>query len=1010
MSLSLLTFNGGRLITGLGLCVLITGLSFGSPTFPPPVKKPPVPAGATNPIDAFVQAKLVESGLVPSPEADRRTLVRRLHFDVLGLPPKPEEVEKFVSDSNPDAWAKMIDALLASPHYGERWARHWLDVVRFAETHGFEMNQPRPNAWPYRDYVIRSLNSDKPYDLFVKEQLAGDALGADEATAFLVAGPWDQVKSPDPVLTANQRADELADMVNTTGSTFLGLTMGCARCHDHKFDPITQKDYYAMRAVFEGVQHGDRSVLVPDDGGRQKELALQQEKLAQLDGRLGRLEPLAQTGRILLMDEEPDRETPEGPRVLELFRRSGRGNYEAGTGRGQKDDAGAADRAANQSPSYLAWTGLPGKHVFAYEPRQRGRFRLYLSWGCGWNTHATDAAYLLDADGDLATTADQTMLMTVDQQKFADATGDVPNKPLWSGFRDAGVWELTENAKIILRAGKSEAWVSADTLALVESSEQSVSPGTGTLLRSPVQPRRNTDRFQALVARKLRFTILRSSDLEPCIDELEVFTAEPTPRNVALASAGAKSTASGTYPNSDIHRLEHLNDGVYGNSRSWISSEIGKGWVELQFAEPVRIDRVVWGRDRDEKFKDRLATDYKIEVSDGGPWQVVASASDRSPYVRDRAGFPFSLAGLKGAEAEEARKWLAERTKVELRIRELSLVRTVYAGTFQELPPPTHNLNRGDPMQPREEMAPGVVASLKGEFAFQTLSDVGQRRLTDQQRRLRLADWIASPANPLTARVLVNRLWLWHFGEGLVSTPSDFGNGGAKASHPELLDWLAAEFVEHGWSIKYLQRLILNSQTFRQSSAPVPKSLATDAQNRLLWRFSPRRVEAECLRDSILAINGNLNLHVGGPGFSPFEANDNYVRVYNPKKEFGPDDYRRMIYMTKVRSRQEDTFGAFDCPDGSQIAPKRMRSITPLQALNLLNSPFMNEQASGFAKKLRAEAGDAPGTQANLAFQLCFGRPMRDQEQTAAEKLIIEHGLAAFCRALFNANEFVMVY
>src|SRR4051812_33035429 len=226
----------------------------------PPVKQP---AWVRNPIDAFILARLEKENLAPSPEADRRTLIRRVTFDLTGLPPTPDDVASFKSDASPDAYENLVDRLLASPRYGERWARHWLDVVRFADSHGFEMNQPRPTAWPYRDWVIRSLNEDKPYDKFVFEQIAGDACGADAATGFLVAGPYDQVKSPDPVLTAQQRADELHDMVATTSSAFLGLTVGCARCHDHKFDPISQTDYFRMVACLAGVQHGERPLPSP---------------------------------------------------------------------------------------------------------------------------------------------------------------------------------------------------------------------------------------------------------------------------------------------------------------------------------------------------------------------------------------------------------------------------------------------------------------------------------------------------------------------------------------------------------------------------------------------------------------------------------------------------------------------------------------------------------------------------------------------------------------------------
>jgi cytochrome c553 len=261
-----------------------------------------IPANG-NVIDGFIIGELEKHGLSLSAEADRRTLIRRVTYDVTGLPPDPARVEKFVNDTRPEAYAELVEELLGSPHFGERWARHWLDVVRFAESDGFETNQPRPNAWPYRDYVIRSFNEDKPYDRFLMEQLAGDALGVDEATGFIVGGPWDRVKSPDPVLRANQRADELHDMVGTTGSAFLGLTVGCARCHDHKFDPVSQIDYYAMKAVFAGVEHGERDMLAPGFAENQVKVAEARKEMRELEKALARFQPLARPVRTLLLDD-----------------------------------------------------------------------------------------------------------------------------------------------------------------------------------------------------------------------------------------------------------------------------------------------------------------------------------------------------------------------------------------------------------------------------------------------------------------------------------------------------------------------------------------------------------------------------------------------------------------------------------------------------------------------------------------------------------------------------------
>ncbi len=779
-----------------------------------PIRRPTVPPDdgvARNPIDSFLRAAQSIQRIAPVGPADRRTLVRRLYLDLIGLPPTPEAVKTFVADTDPAAYEALVERLLASPQHGERYARHWLDVVRFAETNGFETNVERPNAWPYRDYVIRSFNADTPFDRFVLEQLAGDVLGADEATGFLTAGPWDEVKSPDPVLTATQRADELHDMVATTGTALLGLTVGCARCHGHKFDPIPQADYYALKAVFAGVQHGDRPLRRPDDAGKAAQAEVVRGELRQVERALDRIEPTADTAAL-------------GP----------------------------------------------------YRPRA------------------------------------------------------------------------------------------------------AVSSG------------RTVDHFAPVTARFLRFTVLATTGAEPCIDEIEVF-ATGDGRNVALESAGAKATASGTYPGNSLHTLEHLTDGRYGNEYSWISNESGRGWVQIEFAEPARIDRVVWSRDRSEppRYRDRVATDYRIEVSDdGAAWTTVATSADRI-----RSGAP---------EANGERAGLLERRATLTRqIAELLRVPAVYSGRMTA-PTPTFRFHRGDPMQPREEVAPGVLTALPIPF---DLADAN----SGSARRLALAKWVVAAENPLTARVIANRVWLWHFGEGLVSTPDDFGANGAQPSHPELLDWLAAELVESGWSLRHLHRLIVSSAAYRRASTIAPDAQARDAGNRLLWRYPARRLEAEAIRDGILHVAGTLDPTPGGPGFSPFEPNGNYVRVYNPKTAFGPADFRRMVYATRVRMHADPTFGAFDCPDGGQVAPKRGRSTTALQALNLLNSPFVNEQAAYFAERVRREAGIDVSAQVVRAFRLAFQREPAADEVERCAAVVRDHELATLCRALLNANEFLFL-
>ena len=327
-----------------------------------------------------------------------------------------------------------------------------------------------------------------------------------------------------------------------------------------------------------------------------------------------------------------------------------------------------------------------------------------------------------------------------------------------------------------------------------------------------MQARQNLERVAPVSAKKLRFTISRTTDAEPCIDELEVYAAGADQENIALASAGTKARASSVFPNSKLHRLEHLNDGRYGNSQSWISNERGKGWVELEFPATVTINRVVWGRDREQKYSDRLALDYQIEVAAGSnDWHLIASSADRQPYVPGATPkTELSLADLSPAETVEAKRLAEERAEQVARIATLSRVPMIYGGTFEPDPRPTYRLARGDPMQPREAVAPGALGVIPVKLSLKDASEhlaISTNLTENQRRRLALARWIIDPANPLTARVIVNRIWQYHFGEGLVSTPSDFGANGARPSHPELLDWLAAEFMSPSRPCKTKARL-----------------------------------------------------------------------------------------------------------------------------------------------------------------------------------------------------------
>ena len=957
---------------------------------PPAENKPEIKPGGwgKNPVDIFIHARLKEKGLGPSPRADRTSLIRRLRLVMHGLPPTPEEIEAFVSDKRPDAWKRLVEDTLESERYGERWARHWLDIVRFGETTGFETNRPRPTAWHYRDYVIRSFNDDKPYNQFVREQVAGDALGNALATGFLVAGPHDIVKSPDINLTLMQRQDELADIINVTGTTFLGLTLGCARCHNHKFDPVSQRDYYSMQATFAGVQHAERVIRT-----EQKDPAPLDLEISRLKEELGdSIRP--STEKLLLLDDTAPFDG-FGRGTTHLARHGKKSSRNGGRARGQAYDPGTSKRSGNISGGhYTSWKNQPGKNFAAWHPLLKGAYRIWLSWGSGYSTHSSNAQYLIDQDGNPATLDDQELIATADQRKFSDGSGRIPQKELWSGLFDAGVHILKPSSILVLRGGSKGSAVTADVVVF-ELPGKNTGDARQPIFHPPVNSRHNIDTFEPVEARFVRFTIEATNSSQPCLDELELFSGG---RNLALASLGTRSSCSSSLPGYAIHKLEHINDGKYGNSRSWISNEGGRGWVQLELPSPALIDRIEWGRDREGKFGDRVAVGYRIEAGlKESELQLVASS--RSRAGTETPGIPSSRFAF---HKEAGKKTLALLKRVVARRNQLAIGKPVkaYVGTFRQ-PGPTYRLYRGDPMQKREEMNPGALEVLSG---FQLQKDA-----PEQQRRLAFARWLSDRRNPLTARVIVNRIWMHHFGSGIVTTPNDFGRNGARPSHPLLLDWLATELMENNWSLKHIHRLLLLSSTFQQDSRPRKEGLELDSASALLWRFPPRRLEAEAIRDSLLKASGVLDLTMGGPGFSGFKVIPENVNHFFPKEKYGPEDYRRMIYMTKVRQEQESVFGAFDCPDASQVISKRSRSTTPIQALNLFNSSFALQIAGLLQKRLEQEAGPGNTDRIRLAFELCFGREPNPEEAKESQRLVSKHGLQVLCRALFNSNEFVFI-
>jgi hypothetical protein len=700
---------------------------------PPAVQRA---AWVRNPIDAFVLAKLEAKRIAPNAEADRITLLRRVSFDLTGLPPAPEEVTAFLNDKSPNAYEKVVDRLLASPHYGERWARHWLDLARYAESEGFKSDETRPNAWRYRDYVIESLNANKPYSRFVQEQIAGDEMWPDDPKAKVATAfnrHW-----PDESNARNlfqRRQEILDDITDVTGATFLGLTVGCARCHNHKYDPILQADYYRLQSFYANTAADDHIPMLPAPALKQHQVAMAvwEEKTKDIRAEM---QALLAPRKAAIAKDNVDKFPPEIQAILA--------------------------RPANERSPYEV----------------------------------------------------QMALKALPYQQIEDET-----------------------------AAKS---LKGDAKA----------------------------RYQELREELKKYASLFPGEL---------------PVGIGMHDAGAA-------------------------------------------APPTRILK-------------------------GGAWD-----------------------------------------------------------------------NPADPVEPGflSLLAPGPARIVKPSAVDST------------GRRTALAKWITDPTNPLTARVAVNRLWHWHFGSGIVATPSDFGIMGTRPTHPELLDWLATEFVKSGWDMKHMHKLIVTSSTYRQSAEHNEISAKADARNRLLWRFPRQRLEGEVIRDAMLAVSGVLNPRVGGPSIMPELPEGMPAPRGGWTVSKGEDRNRRSVYIFVRRNARYPMLEAFDMPDTHESCGRRNITVTAPQALSLLNDKTVLEQARAFAGRVVREGGSDLRHEVERAYELAFSRKPDGAERdtvltffdrqekivakrvAAGEKIALPAGeipagidqaraaaLVDFCHMLLNSNEFV---
>ncbi len=856
---------------------------------------PPSVEGDTwsrNPIDQFIRAAQVERGLTPSPEADRRTLIRRLSFDLLGLPPKPEEVDAFIGDTRPDAWERLVDSMLASPRYGERWARHWLDVAHYGDTHGYDKDKRRENAWPYRDYVIHALNGDKPYGRFIQEQIAGDALYPDDpqatvALGFLAAGPWDFVGhvelregTIDKAITRNLDRD---DIVSTVMASVASLTAGCARCHDHKFDPISQEDYYSLQAVFAGIDRADRD-FDDDPVVHRKRLEIAKVR----DGLLRADEAFKQQLKELTspdLDALNESLKPLEARLKALV---------------QKD-----------SPTN-------GYHS-AIETR-------------------ADVTKWVQVDLGTSMPLEKIRLVPARPVDFTDTPG--------FGFPLRFKVETSEDSEF--------------TSPVVIADYTETEHGFRTDHAVELEGKGVSGRFVRVTATRL---FKRLEDYVFALAELELY------------SSGA-NVASGKV----VSALDSIDGG------RWNTAYLVDGYDSHQRLEAPGVQRP------------EAATIAAIE-------RAVATLKVERETITlgllpegDRAGYEENQRAL--AEANAAWEALPEPRKVFAGASR-------YARTGNFAPPeavrPIHLLIRGSEKTPGPEVGPGTVGCIEGLESRFTAAD-------ESARRAALAHWLTDERNPLPWRSIVNRVWHYHFGQGIVSTPNDFGRMGAPPTHPELLDWLAAEFLKNGQSLKWLHRQIVTSATYRQASTSNPTFESLDGSNQFLWRMNRRQLEAEALRDATLAVSGKLDLTMGGPGVNFFVFEDDHSPRYK-YAEFDPADpsgFRRSIYRFVVRSVPDPFMTNMDCADPSQSVPVRNQTLTAIQALSMLNNPVTVRQAAYFAERV-AQGGATVAAQLAEAYRVALNRAPNEEELAALAPYAEKNGMAAACRVILNSNEFMFV-
>ncbi|MEM6257737.1 MAG: PSD1 and planctomycete cytochrome C domain-containing protein [Planctomycetota bacterium] len=826
-----------------------------------PVVKPDVPevdelSWAEHPLDAFIYDKLDASGLEPNVPADRVALIRRASYNLTGLPPTPDEVQAFLNDDRPGAWERVIDGYLASPHYGEHWARHWMDLARYAETNGYERDGKKRNIWRYRDYLIRAFNADTPYDRFIKEHVAGDLLPDRDAESYIATGfnrlqIWDD----EPTDRVQARADYIGDIVDTTTSAFLATTVACAKCHDHKKDPITQSDYFALYAFFNNIQEQVR--------GRDDAISLNLRDV-----------PTTEAQRDAIADYDRRVAGLKGA-VAEAEQR-----FVEAAGLDFSKKGGLAPIAPDSRKEHQPWR-------FALEDP-----------GKDWSVQQFDDRAWPTAEGGFGHRMDRPYFPN-------DWTSD--NIYLRRNFR---LTQIPPSLVLsITYQGPSEVYINGIRVYKTNGRR-----GAGP----------NHKQFQ-LPADALRALVVGSNSL------------------------AVKS-----------------NEG--GGPQQFIDAGLYEGIVNERFALRSSIDssgEAVLGEEAYQAYKGKRSDLEKL-----------INAPVAKPY-------PAMVLNERG------------RGLPKQQVHE-----------------------RGSAHALGEEVPPRFPLVMGGE-----VPDIPKlpKDINANGRRLALADWLASGDNPLTARVMANRIWQHQFGRGIVRTTSDFGRLGERPTHPELLDFLAATFVEMDWSIKDLNKFLMTSKAFQMSSSAQQAGLEKDPNNDLFWRYDMRRLTAEEFRDSLLAVNGSLNPKQFGPSIYTKMPKEVLATASRPGSAWGTSSEaerdRRSVYIHIKRSLREPLLAALDQAETDSPCPVRFATTVPTQSLITLNSEVMQDEAIVFADYLKKEAGPELADQVRLGLELVLTREPTEKEIETnvafVEKVKREHGLDAdralklFCLVAYNLNEFV---